>query len=89
MKAVILRPALVRRKSIYFDISSKALHNSIQEVTAAQNVFVSCFGENVTLCGPQKLTEPSIVGETAVHTPRCMCNSTALIGLQVACREAL
>ena len=27
-----------------------------------QNVFVSCFGENVSLCGPHKPIETSIVG---------------------------
>ena len=35
MKAVILRPALVGRKSIYFHISCKTSHNYILEVPDA------------------------------------------------------
>ena len=59
MKAVILRPALAKTKSIYADISYISPQNSVQR---QRDVFASCLGHNITLREPQKLTEQSIVG---------------------------
>ena len=44
MKAVILKPAVVKRKYIYFDISYIPLYNSIQEATDAAECISKLFG---------------------------------------------
>ena len=40
-----------------------------------QGVFPSCLGHNITLREPQKLTEPSIVGERRGYTCRGACTT--------------